>query len=516
MFAFAKTFPPQFLRTMPRLPALKLDWKAILTVSAILAFAAFCGLAIPFVGIVVPAVLCAMALCVVLLVLSPVAIVWLMFILVLLVVGLLTFFLGIQQALWLPYLLLLLIAVKYLMEQLRFRKADDAPLRMGAISIAIGLSCLLFFLSALANKTDYASVGVAAKNYIFPWFLTLLVATSIQRTHDIRGIWKFFLWVVVIQLPFAIPQHFYFAKRAGADWDAVVGTFGGNYLRGGASGTMAIFVIFGIVLAASLFRHKQIGWKMLACVVITGLATVALAEVKMFFIGLPLGLILLFRKSILVNPIESLGFGLIGGVLLGAVVFIYQQGYSENLRQTRTLEGLIDYALSAESDPYYFNPTTKEVSRVGAVLMWVRYNDATDHRFFLGHGPAASRESQTLGTGVAARKYPFTLGTSTTSSMLWDVGLLGYGFMLGTLFVAGVGAFRLAHHVPATEAAALDSIGVMLWLSMLLSLYNRDQIDSAAMQVLLAFWIGYVLLCRTKFRAQSPSINDAKSCRVAP
>jgi hypothetical protein len=51
---------------------------------------------------------------------------------------------------------------------------------------------------------------------------------------------------------------------------------------------------------------------------------------------------------------------------------------------------------------------------------------------------------------------------------------------------------------------------------MLLSLYNRDQIDSAAMQVLLAFWIGYVLLCRTKFRAQSPSISDAKSCRVAP
>lgn len=508
MSAFAANLLPQFLRLPSRLLALKPDWPAIFTVLAIFSFAAFCGLAIPFVGILVPAVLGSLALSIIVLALSPSAIVWLMLILVLLVVGQLTYFLGIQQALWLPYLALLLIAIKYLMERLGFTARSETTLGVSAISVVIGLSCLVFCLSALANKTDYASVGVAAKNYIFPWFLTLLVASTIQRTNDLHRIWKLFLWVVVVQVPFAIPQHFYFAKRAGADWDAVVGSFGGGYLRGGASGTMAIFIVFGIVLAVSLFRRKQIGGKMLAGVVITGLATVALAEVKIFFVCLPLGLILLFRKSILTNPLRTIGVGMLGAILLGLVLFIYQQSYSEKLSKTRTLDGFIDYMFVVESDPYAFNHVTKELSRVGAILMWERYNNTDDYRFYVGHGPAASRESQTLGTGVAAKKYPFTLTTSTASSMLWDIGLLGYGLMLGMLVVAAAVALRLARHAPPTEAAVLDSIGVMLLLNLPLTLYNRDLIDSSATQTLLALWVGYILLCRKNF--QSLQIKNTK------
>jgi hypothetical protein len=474
-------------------------------------FAGFFGWAVPSLGILIPALVGVLVLCVLVLTLSPSLIIWLMLVLVLLITGQLTFFLGIRQALWLPYLLLLLVAIKFLMEKFRVTSRVAAALSLSAVSVLIILFCLSFCLSALANKTDFASIGVAAKNHVFPWFLTLLVVSAIQRTDDLRGVWKFMLWVVVVQMPFAILQHFYFAKRAGADWDAVVGTFGGNFLTGGGSGTMVIYLVFGIVLTVSLFRQKQIGWKMLAGVVFTALVTVALAEVKVFFLCLPLGLIFLFRNSILTNSIKSISISLLGMILLVPVLFAYQQTYAESQIKLNDIQSAADYVFITESDPYYFNPQTREVSRVGAILMWERYNKADNHYFYIGHGPASSRESQTLGIGVEARKYPFTLSTSSASSMLWELGLLGYALFLVILFVCGMGAFRLAHRAPPMEAAVLDSIAVMLLLNLPLSLYNKDLIDSAATQVLIAFWIGYVLLCRKSFAGlNKPNYNISR------
>jgi uncharacterized membrane protein len=499
MFSSTKAFLPQTFRATSRSMPKRVGRTSPLTFWAVLCFAAFCGMTIPIAGFLVPILIGVLAVCVAVLAMSPLAIIWLMLVLVFLVVGQLTFFLGIKSAFWVPYLLLLLILIKVLMEQLRFKDRVETPLGSSTTSVLIILSCLFFCMSALANKTDYTSIFVAAKNYIFPWFLSMLVVFTVQRTDDLRRIWKFMLWVVVLQLPFAMPQRFYFAKHNGASWDAVVGTFGGNFLRGGASGGMAIFLVFGIVLAASLFRRKQIGWKMLVGVVVAGLATVALAEVKIFFILMPLSFVLLFRKSILLHPIRAIGVGMLGALLLGLVLVVYQQTYSEKIRETRTLEGLVGYIFKAESNPYFFNPQTRELSRIGAILMWERYNNANDTRFYIGYGPAASRESQTLGTGVAARKFPFTLTTSTASTMLWDVGLIGYGLMLVTLLAGGITAFRLARHVPPLEAAALDSIGVMLLLNLPLSWYNRDLIDTPATQILFAFWIGYLLLCRKQY-----------------
>jgi len=500
MRAFSKNLLLKTFGATPRPLTQRRDFAAPLTILVMTAFAAIVGLGIPILEFWVPAIVSALVLSVLVLALPPPIIIWLMLILVFLVVGQLTFFLGFQQALWLPYLLLLLIAVKYLMERFRLSNHHRTLLNLSTIPILIGLSCSFFFLSAVANRTDFASVGVAAKNYIFPWFLTLFMVSAIKRSGDLKGVWNFILWIVFIQVPFAALQHFYFAKLAGADWDAVVGTFGGGFLRGGGSGTMAIFLVFGIVLAASLYRRRLSDWRMLLAVTLAALATVALAEVKIFFICLPIALVLLFRRDILSYPIIATGFCFCGALLLGAVLLIYQQSYSERLRGVDNVEGFIDYVFAAESDPYFFNRTTKEVSRVGALLMWERYNQASDYRFYIGHGPAASRQSQTIGTGVAARKYPFTLETSTASTMLWDVGLLGYGLFLTLLLVGGMYGLSLARGMPPQEAAALDTIGVMLLLDLPLSMYNRDLIDSSTAQILLAFSLGYVLLCRKMSR----------------
>lgn len=489
---------PQALWLTPLQWAKKIDWTTTLTTLITLFVAVVCGYAIPIFGAIVPAVISAMVLCLVVLALPAPIVVLLMIVLVLLIVGQLIYFLGIQQAAWLPYLLLLLIACKVLVERLRFTNRIETSQPLSGISIVIGLFCLTFFLSGLANGTDFASLGVAAKNYVFPWFLTLLVASAVHQTSHLGSAWKFMLWMVIVQVPFALVQHFYYAKLRSGDngLDAVVGSFGGSIYSGGASGAMAVFLVFGIVLAAALFQGKQIGWKILTGLVAAACATVALAEVKIFFIALPLGLILLFRWKLVANPAKTIGYGMIGAVLFSSLLLAYQQTSSSTLSKSGSMKWYVTHAMDSESDPYAFNPQTKELSRIGAILMWFRHNDLSDPRLYVGHGPAASRESQTLGSGVAARKYAFTLTTSTASTLLWDVGLIGYLVYCALLLTAGLSALRIAPGAPPKEKAALESIGVMLLLGLPLSLYNRDLIDSSAMQTLVAFWIGYVLLCR--------------------
>ncbi|MCV2349268.1 hypothetical protein [Paucibacter sp. Y2R2-4] len=471
------------------------NWGQFFWLLAAMFVAVVCGMAVPIFGVIVPALVSAVVVSLVVLAASPLVIVWMMMILVYLVVGQLTFFAGISQAAWLPYLALLLIALKYLMEQFGRKAAVSNSRQKSALPVLLLLFVLFFFASAYLNKSGLSSTGVAAKNYVFPWFLTLLVWQCIKSPEDLRSMWRFMLWLVVIQVPFALVQHFYFAKQSGASWDAVVGTFGGNFLRGGSSGAMAIFIAFALLLSAAMYRAKQLKFSNLAVLWLAGLATIALAEVKIFFLVLPLGMVLLFRRELIARPFASLVVASLLASLLSALVWIYQQGYSETISGVNTTKGLLEYSIGAEKDPYFFNPITKETSRASAIWLWNRHNRPDDHQYYIGHGAAASRASATLGQGVAAKKYPFTLTTSSASTMLWDGGLVTLALFGCSLLTTGLGAFRLARWLAPFERAALEAVGVTCLLSIPLLFYNRDAIDGASTQTLLAFFFGYYLLC---------------------
>lgn len=471
------------------------NWGQFFWLLAAMFVAVVCGMAVPIFGVIVPALVSAVVVSLVVLAASPLVIVWMMMILVYLVVGQLTFFAGISQAAWLPYLALLLIALKYLMEQFGRKAAASNARQKSALPVLLLLFALFFFASAYLNKSGLSSTGVAAKNYVFPWFLTLLVWQCIKSAEDFRSLWRFMLWLVVIQVPFALVQHFYFAKHNGASWDAVVGTFGGNFLRGGASGAMAVFIAFALLLAAALYRSKQLKFANMALLWIAGLTTIALAEVKVFFLLLPLGLILLFRRELIAKPIQSFLFGSAFSFLLLGVVWVYQQTYSETLRGVDTTAGLLEYSVGAEKDPYFFNPITKETTRASAIWLWNLHNRLDDHHYYIGHGAAASRASATLGQGAAAKKYPFTLTTSSASTMLWDGGLVSLALFCSCLLAAGLGSLRLARRMAMFENATLEALGVTCLLNIPLLFYNRDAIDGASTQTLLAFFFGYYLLC---------------------
>ncbi|MCX7092174.1 MAG: flippase [Methylobacter sp.] len=388
--------------------------------------------------------------------------------------------------------------------QPRTIKNRIAALNFNSVSVAIALFCCFFAWSAWANKTDLASLEIAARHYLFLWLLTLLFAAVIQRSVSTQRFCKLMLAALVVQVSGLILQQCYLAKGNGADWNTLVGSVSKSFLAGGFSGSALILPVFGIILAVSLFKYKRIGFKMLVLVVLAASATVAPTELNVISIVLLLGLVLLFYKNILISPLKFVGGSLFVAMLLGSALLAHRQLYSERHNEPISLEGFIDYAAVLVTKPYFLSSGISELPPLNANPIRQR-SGINDYRFYIGHGPAANH-----GTAGTDQPASFTPGASTASTMLWDLGLLGYALFLGMLSACAITALRLARHVPPMEAAALDSIGVMLLLNLPLSVYNHDLIDSPVTQILLAFCMGYTLSCKKKF---SVSVNAVNKCQ---
>jgi hypothetical protein len=429
-------------------------------------------------------------------VMTPVNVLWTLMVTVFLIIGQLHYFANIQQAYWLPYLMIIPVAFRAVIA----KKSGDFQFRkshLSLVAILIILFSISFVLSAALNLTNFALTIVATKNYILPWFLSLFIFRLFSTAIELRAIWIFLLSIVCVQPIFVIPQNFIFAKMRGDDvgWDSVVGSFGGDMLGGGNSGAMAIYLVFGLLLALSLIRRDCISSRFFWTVVGCSLISIALAEVKVFFLLLPIGIALLFRTEFIKRPIYAIGVILATVILISGLGVVYSNNYSESIAGTDSAEGLIDYVFFAEGDPYFFNPITREVSRVGAILLWAQANAGDSFATYFGQGPYSSRESQTLGDGIAQMQHGFSLSTSAASSMLWEVGVIGVSLFAGILTSAGTLALSLSKKSIGFEAGALESTGVMLLLCVPLMFYNRDLIDTPAVQILIGFWIGYILLC---------------------
>lgn len=437
---------------------------------------------------------------------------WLLFIVALLIVGLLDFFAYFQRAFWVPFLMGMVLMVKVPLELLRVgnqnvRYARQIPMFL----IALYLFFALFLFSGVLNETSALSMLVASKNYLFAWSIMFLIGLGAVSERSLENLWRFFLWVGVLQFPFAAIQRVFFAsgRFGGLNWDVVVGTFGGNPDGGGASGAMALYLVFAMLLASSLYSAKRISgvfhWTVLAC----ALGTIALAEVKVVFLILPIGYMLLFRKQIPHNLGRTLLAGTLLLMALAGVFHIYRTTmYGDDLTAKHSVSRLEDL-FSGESNIDYYNPRTREVSRIGALVRWRAFNPLSEPvPFLFGHGPGEAHESRTIGIGKLVRNYPFSLSTSTASRLLWELGLIGYATFALVLLAGALSAERAARNdsIPEAHQLILRANGAVLLLLASMTIYNLDAIESAPIQFLIAAMIGHLLFLARKYSAGFNSI----------
>ncbi|TIC85325.1 hypothetical protein [Crenobacter intestini] len=427
------------------------------------------------------------------LLLNPQLIVWLLLVGTLLVMGPVgLFFPSLVKLSWafslLGVMLLGIALVRLLLE---------ADAREG-MPVFVWLLAALPVYAVLASLPADSTLNESAAGWkrIFQFFGLLLFIAALPVNADSERLLarccRFLFWLALLQLPFALYQYLFLVPlRIGmaggvVPIDIVSGSFEASMTGGGASGTMAMFLL--CVLAGTLAAwHKKslsAGAALAATVVLC--APLLLGETKVVLILLPVVLLFAYRDVIRSSPWLAVLLVLLLACLMVALMWVYFVFFNEGERtpEQQFMQAIAyNFGTHGYADRYSLNRTT-------AITFWfAEHGWHNPLQTFLGHGLGASYSApHTLQAGFLSLRYPLmNINLNTLSTLLWDAGLAG-----ALLFcLALLGILRAAMRVTVAPglAAALQTAAccflLMLW-------YSDALIVASSFEVLFAFAAGYL------------------------
>lgn len=429
-----------------------------------------------------------------------------------LLMGQLIYFARIEKALWIPFLFGLILLVRLPADLMRRNRENPwqtsfDPQLSPALRMLIGTYFSTVIASTLINQNGVMQIIITSKEYFFLWGIFFVIGAGLINEKQLKTLWRLSPWLVVLQFPLVLYQRFVIApKRAatkmGAEWDAVVGVFGGDPNGGGASGAMGLFSVFAMVMMLVLLHQGFVKKSHTVLIVLTGVATLALSEVKFAVLLLPIALLVAFRKDFFSKPIAALSAVIVGGVLTVGLLAVYQAQYS-NEAVERSGSGYFDRNITAATDAQFINYRTGEIGRVAAITFWAE-QQSNPVGVLIGAGMGASRKGD-LATGEAAKRWEFNIARSSLAILLWETGLLGTCAFLLIFFSAFLYALRLERspHVPSDDKPYLIACSAGLIMLGLELPYNTDIFYSPQMQILFFLILGQLALSGGKLKIVS-------------
>lgn len=480
---------------------LALDWPAIFLVFCVLLIAFVGGLLASFgsklLDFLMLGSICGLAI----LAVRPFPMIAALAIVACLVVGQLMYFARINQAIWIPYglgiLLFFRIPDAYLKSPFAQDKQIPIPLMMPVLAF-IGLTVV----SAVLNWTSPLQAIVGGKNLVALWSVYIIIVLFAVTAHQVERVIQWLLPLALLQVPFVLYQFFFVAANrstqggtAGLAWDAVTGSFGGNPEGGGASGVMAFALVSAILLVIALWRQQKIDKPLGACVLVASLVCIAMAEIKIVLILFPLGILVLFFRELMANPVRLVAGIIVSVAFVIGILYAYENlHYATSGRASSTLGDLLDRAFGYSFDPNLINFRTGEMGRLAALVFWWQEGFLPNIvNGLLGYGPGASRVS-TVAFGDIAQQYPFRIDRSAAAQILWELGLLGFMLFAWILAKATYMAWRLAEFYKdnAIRKACLQTVSAMLAMLLVMSAYGKDLLEVPAMTFFAMLCLGYV------------------------
>ncbi|WP_154667882.1 hypothetical protein [Pseudoduganella violaceinigra] len=426
---------------------------------------------------------------------------WCLFILTFLLQGSAVYFLRLRPAAWLAFGLAILFFCRALLD-LVLQKREPRRMREGdgsTVEIAAILFLLAFTISLVFNRVPKAQVFSSVKAML-PMFSVLFALYWFRwKEHHLETSWRMMFWVVLLQVPVVLYQHFFVATST--SFDSIVGTFGGTPGFGGNSAIMVLFTVLAMGYAAARWNAGQMTGRAMLAFQAVGFAIILLGEVKAAFVWLPLVLAWVLRRRILRSFAAFVGFGILLAAFLGTTYFVYDALYwGKKVQSAHNVAEKFNRGGGYFFDPDNVNYRTGEISRAASLALWWRDPLASTPRRLVGYGPGASKPSGLLGAGEVARRYqPLHLDASALAILLWDVGLLGalaYGAMLLFSLLAAWRYVRRKQGGVAQLALADTCVAAMLLFLMML-VYNRALMDEPTAQLLLMMCMGTIVqLCR--------------------
>lgn len=420
------------MKRMPPLPMM-----AVLATAVVLAL--FSGLILPVAGVFPLAALWALPLALVI-VFYPQAFYWTMLVLVLVVSGTVQYFTDHGQLQWVASGIGICLLISGF---LRGASAAHGTRRVTAIDASLLVFAITATVSTAFGEGGPAHLAAGLRTYLpFLGLYVYIRLGGMQAVTLKRTVW-FLLVVALLQWPVelyqaivVVPQRVA-ANYFGSAFDSVVGTFGGPKFGGGASGSLAIYLVFAMALVLALHRNALLGGKVMVLSLLALLIGIGLAETKVVFVLIPVALAVLYANEAYQRPIRFLIGALFAVGVMALLLYVYFIFFWEG-ENRGDVWLVIVRRFSYSFDPT-FMPANNWPGRMTGLFIWFRNQDFSGdlYHWLVGYGVAASTSMSTIaGPGVAALK--FGMGTDVTGAtkLLWEVGALGALAYVAPLFLA--------------------------------------------------------------------------------
>lgn len=422
----------------------------------------------------------------------PVWLMWLIFVLGLLVVGVIPIWAegAASKMVWGVSLLGFAVLALALFRAVTTKGASrNTP---GFVWVALAF-LLYTVLNGLAHSDNVYEFLSGFKRYFHAIGLLFAFAWLAIDEYTVAKWRKLFLFVALAQLPWAtyellrlvpIREGTRFAYPGMVPIDVVAGTFGASMTKGGASGEMAAFLIIMLVFLLARLRDHNSSKKRLAWLAPIIIAPLFMGETKAVVVMLPLVFLTLYRRQLLARPHVALVGLALGTLLTMAAGQAYLSITKKNLDKLVT-ETLSYNVYEKGYGGYMLNRTT-------VLTFWVGEQGLHDPiGAITGHGLGSAHDKT---DGHMARRYPgYGISLTAASILLWEQGAFGTGLFLAVLALAWREADRIRQSTCENWVRAdTAAIQATLPLFVFFLFYRSALLEGLPFQIVFCALLGYL------------------------
>lgn len=392
---------------------------------------------------------------------------------------------------WVVSLLGFLLMIPAILNANRLRGAP-AFVHVALLFVLYSLLCTLL---QLYSGTELIA-GIKRQFQMFGLLLALALIPFDDNDHIL---WRRLIAAIaVLQLPFSIYEHFVLAPKIGglrasaSSLDVVAGTFGANLESGSLNSVMVLFVLIILAFALARWRENLLSGRHLTLWLVLCLGPVALGEVKVAFVMIPIMVFIVFKTGILKRPGIFLAAMTLGALIFAALGYVLIEFIIR-----KPLEEVIYDTLSYNVYEKGYS-ASQLLNRTTVLTFWFRQQGLHDPTGFLfGNGVGSSFSAiSTYVVGHIAARWP-TLGINLTSAstLLWDTGMVGFALYMTTLALAWNACRQIINAARDKELVAdASALQVAVAFFAMFVFYNNTLVSHYSMQTIYSAALGYIAI----------------------
>lgn len=373
----------------------------------------------------------------------------------------------------------------------RFPRSAPAFVGIAIVLFIFGLASLLYSGGPLAE-------GVRAGKRYFQFFGIFAVLAVVPfAPSQIKQWWTFLIVLALIQLPFALYQRVVLVPaREGMPGvvpiDIVVGTMEGTLTGAGSSSVMVLFLLFMFSYVISAFRERILGARAFALMLVLIATPFALGEVNLIVVLLPLVFLAVFFDLVRRRPFLWLAGMALTIPMLVALGWLYLEFQAEasSLPLDLKLAEVLSYNFG---DIGYYG---YGLNRSSVYPYWASHQSWSDPlSALIGNGLGSSFGSiiETNPGHLDSAHAGMFIGLTAASSLLWDLGIVGFILFVALFVSAAKYAYRLSREArPGFDRAFCRTLHAMSLMLIVMFFYSDAAISLPSQESLTALTLGLI------------------------